>query len=338
MQIFITLDYELFFLEPAEEIDDCLIRSTQWFLNILERHNAKAVFFVDAGYLYALQRQKHLYKKLEADYNKIIDQLQLLEKQGHEIGLHIHPHWEDSFYDGEKWKMNLSRFKLADFSGSDAGKIFKKYYEVLQPFSTKKIISYRAGGWCLEPFKNIRQAMLDCGIYIDSTVYPDGYSNTATHKFDFRQYPKKEIWTFDKEPAIETRNGHFTEIPFAANRLPPTMYWKVMADRIIQKSRKTGNGQGVKPSVKEVIKKLFLKTTDAVSIDAYKSDQLLEAFKRKEKNGGNYFCVIGHPKCFTERTYENLERFLAHAKEQGHSVTSFTETFQKTPTQLIHSH
>lgn len=333
MQIFITLDYELFFLEPSEGIDDCLIHSTQRFLNILDKEKVKAVFFVDAGYLVALQRQKPLYKKLQGDYTKIVNQLLFLEAKGHEIGLHIHPHWEDSFYDGHKWIMNLNRYKLADFSKPEAEAIFKNYYNVLQPLSAKKIISYRAGGWCLEPFSHIRSAMLECGIYIDSTVYAEGYSTTATHRYDFRNYPKKEIWKFNNEPAIEDENGIFLEVPSAAQQLSPAMYWKVMADRI---RKKDCNGQGVKPSVKEVLKKLFLKTTDAVSIDAYKADQLLESFKQKEKQGGKYFCITGHPKCFTERTYENLQQFVGYAISRGHSMCSFTERFQKGSTAIYH--
>lgn len=330
MKIFISLDYELFLSTPATDIHYSLINPSQRFYNLLNKYNVKSVFFVDAGYLFALKRQKDKYKKLDDDYNKVVQQLQYFNSQKHEIGLHVHPHWEDSFFDGNKWVMDLKRYKLADFKKEEAEMIFKKYYELLQSFISEPIIAYRAGGWCLEPFSHIREAMAECGIYLDSTVYRGGYSKTATHSYNFRHYPQKDSWRFSADPSIEDPDGYFWEVPSTAYQLSPLLYWKVMLNTILKKTKGIDSGKPVKPSMKDVLNKLFLKTTHAVSIDSVKSDLLLQTFKSKEEKGDEYFSVMGHPKCFSERTYINLIHFIEYALSRGHSFSTFSESFQNT--------
>ena len=327
MKIFIILDYEVFFFKPSSDIEQSLINPTQRFHEILSKSQSKAIFFVDAGFLYALKRQSNKFEKLAKDYAAIVAQLQYLEKQGYEIGLHIHSHWEDSYYDGFQWKMNLHRYKLADFTKVEAEEIFKKYYRELQSILVHQIVSYRAGGWCIEPFNYIKDVMKDAGIYIDSTVYPDGYAKTPTHNYDFRNYPKKEMWRFTSSPAVEDKNGYFFEIQFTSQLIPPILYWKVMLHTILKKIKRADDGQGIKPSFKEVLKKLFTKSTEPVSIDGFKSRLFLKSFKTAEKKGQKYFCVIGHPKCFSEDTYKNLEIFLGYAKHHGHIISTYSKVF-----------
>ncbi len=331
MQIFITLDYELYLQEPAENIDLSLIEPTTQFLHILSEYNLKSVFFVDAGYLYALKRQKSLFPKLESDYNKLVAQIKHIQTLGHEIALHIHPHWQDCTFTGTEWKMDLTRYKLADFPKKEAAEIFKIYYAELKELVSGKIVSYRSGGWCLEPFDYIRDAMKDAGIYIDSTVYEGGYSKTDTHYFDFREYPKKEIWRFSIDPSIEDPNGEFLELPAVSHKLSPLLYWRVLFNTLKGKSSKNNTGKGVRPSFKEVCKKLLFKTLDPVSIDSYKSAMLLKTFKENEFTARRFFCVIGHPKCFTNLTYQNLHAFIRYALSKGHQFSVFREAFPVPP-------
>ena len=140
MEIFLTLDYELFLFNPGNNVDQSLIDPTNKLISMLNKHQIKAIFFVDVGYLVALSKQKDNYPKLSSDYYKIVKQLKYLESQGHELGLHIHPHWEDCYFDGNKWKIDLSRYKLADYTKLEAESIFTKYYDALQSLSIKKII------------------------------------------------------------------------------------------------------------------------------------------------------------------------------------------------------
>lgn len=326
MQLFITIDYEIFFGKPTEDIHEYLIKPTNRFIQLLNTYNIKCVVFVDAGYLYAMKRQKNIFKSLSDAYTEIVTQLQSIELMGHEIGFHIHPHWEDCYFDGIKWKMNLSRYKLADYTQQQAENIFQKYYSLLQSLLTRQIVSYRAGGWCLEPFQHIKDVMKQCGLYIDSTVYPNGYLNNQTHQFNFKQYPKKEFWRFENHPKHENANGYFYEIPFTTYLTPPSLYWSVLKNSIINKLKKNNSGEGVHSNIKSILKKLFTKTLQPVSIDALKSIWVLQTFKQHEKNQSQIFCMIGHPKCFGEDTYKNLSALIIYAKNK-HEFTTFFRAF-----------
>lgn len=329
MDIFLTLDYELFLFNPGNNVDKSLIDPTNVLIGMLNKFQIKAIFFVDVGYLIALSNQMTKYPKLASDYSKIVNQLKYLESQGHELGLHIHPHWEDCHFDGKKWHMDLSRYKLADFSQSEAEFIFTKYLTALQFLSRKKIISYRAGGWCLEPFSHIRNVMKYNGIYIDATVVPGGYQHTSTHSYDFRSYPDLSIWKFNMEPSLYDENGCFYEIPCTSHRLPQLHYWKKIINVIFRPNHKDTLGEAVKPTLKEVLRKLFLANIDAVSIDGNKSNSLLCSFKDKEHNNDPYYSVIGHPKCFDELTYLNLQSFINYVLNRGHSFKIFSDSIEK---------
>ena len=55
---------------------------------------------------------------LKKDYDLITQQIQKLSAEGHDVQLHIHPHWEDSTFDGIEWIFDTNRYKLSDFSKS----------------------------------------------------------------------------------------------------------------------------------------------------------------------------------------------------------------------------
>ena len=225
MNIYITLDYELFFGKNSGNLNQCIINPTNKLITILNKYNIKATFFVDVGYIVKLQEYKKQYPNLEKDYQLISNQIKDLAKNGHGIELHIHPHWEDTSYDGKKWRFNTTRYKLTDFNENEILDIVTKYKNVLETISEKTITTYRAGGWSIQPFKNIGKALAKNNIFIDSTVYPKGYYNSKSQSFDFRKSPStKTIWNFSKDPAIEDKNGVFTEIPISSIKVSPLFF------------------------------------------------------------------------------------------------------------------
>lgn len=326
MNIYLTLDYEPYLQKPGDDIYTTLIFPTNKFHDILFKYNCKSILFVDAGFLIALDRQKNQYTKISNDFNLIQAQLLHLISQGHEIGLHIHPHWEDCYFDGSIWNMNLKKYKLADFSKKNAADLFLKYFHFLSNIlPSTKIISFRAGGWCLEPFNYIRDAMIECGIFIDSSVFFGGYKKNKTHNYDYRNYPSKDIWKFSVDPSMEDVNGSFIEIPFTTNRIYPTVYWRMFFKKIFDTLDNKNNGFGVQPTLYEVFEKLFLSSIHAVSMDSFKSTLLIPTLKSSLENKRNNFCIIGHPKCFTDLTYINLDFFLEYAIASGNTINTFSQ-------------
>jgi hypothetical protein len=329
MKIIISLDYEIYFKKNDVNSNNQLINNTNKLISLLEKNNIKSTFFVDAGYLHALDRQRYRYTNLKDDYLNIIHQIMQLEKTNNEIGLHIHPHWEDTYFFNGKWEMQLDRYKLSDYKQKDVEIIFNKYYNQLQKIVKNDIISYRAGGWCIEPFSLIKNHLKNNGIKLEATVFRGGYCSTKTHSYDFRGYPKKEFWRFSDTPKKEDHNGPFLEIPSTTSYIPNYQYWKIAIDKIFKINGGNQNGEGIKPGLKEIARRIIVGNTVPVSLDRFKSAVLLKTFKENEKSNNSYFSIIGHPKSIDENSLKDLKHFIEYALGNGHTFTTYSEEFNK---------
>ena len=189
MNIFITLDYELFFGPQSGSVEHCMIQPTNDLLKILDPYNIKISFFVDSGYLLALEKFKTRFPELEEDYVAISNQIKKLTDEGHGIELHIHPHWEDSYYHKNKWVFDTSRYKLADFNEKEILAIVSQHCEILGRMTGRAPVAYRAGGWSIQPFEPIGKALRKNNILLDSTAYSGGYFQSPNQVFDFRGPP-----------------------------------------------------------------------------------------------------------------------------------------------------
>src|SRR5690625_1900952 len=185
MNIFVTLDYELFFGKSGS-VEHCLIKPTDRLLKIADAFNIKLIFFVDVGYLVKLKELKKKSPQLRNDYEKVKEHIQRFVKNGHSAELHIHSHWEDSYFENNEWVFNTARYKLNDFTKPEARAIVSRYTQVLEEVTGKKPIAYRAGGWSVQPFEHIKDALAEQNIFIDSSVFPQGHHNSENQNFDFR--------------------------------------------------------------------------------------------------------------------------------------------------------
>ena len=323
MNIYITLDYELFFGTKSGSVDNCIIEPTKALLKIAEPYNIKFVFFVDVGYLVKLEEHKEQFPELQKDYLKVTHQIKHLAEKGHGIELHIHPHWEDSYYDGNDWIFNVSRYKFADFSLDEIKKIVSLYTSTLTRISGKAPKAYRAGGWSAQPFNNIGKALKANDIYIDSTVFPGGYYESANQCYDFRNVQQyNTCYHFSEDLTIMQPEGYFKEIPISSYKLSPIFFWKFVYHKLRKQNKHQafGDGQAISKTKKDTIKLLSKPSVSVVSIDGYKSSYLEKAYNAYRKNTddkGN-FVIIGHPKAITPYSLERFSDFLKSTNREPH--------------------
>lgn len=328
MNIFITLDYELYFGPESGTPEKCILEPTTALLELVRPYGIKFTAFVDSGYLYALERQLEDYPELKKHYEQVSHQIRMLAAAGHGIELHVHPHWEDTFFDGEQWRMNTSRYKLADFPESEVSDIVTRYNTVLKSISGRAPVAYRAGGWCVQPFPPIGRALKKNGIHIDSSVYPKGYYKSNNQAFDFRGAPHYETqYSFSADPAKIDPEGSFVEIPISSYRVSPFFFWNFALKRLRSEPEHTsmGDGSAVPMSKKELIRYLTRPSNSVISMDGLKAGFLERSFgkyKEATANKGN-FVIIGHPKAFTPFSLKVFEKFVRqHSKE--HSFCTYT--------------
>ena len=317
MRTLITLDYEIFFGPRTGTLSRSLLEPTKALVDVANKHRARCVFFVDAGYILRLREEMRRHRELRGDYDAVCRQVEDLAHDGHEVQLHIHPHWEDSRWTSSGWRMDTSRYALHSFAPHEINDIVSRYTHVLRDIAgPQAAYAYRAGGWVIQPFMKLRRPLAQAGITIDSTVYAGGRSEGAVQPFNFEDAPAKSRWRFDADPLIEVEDGEFLEVPIASQRLHPDFFWRfAMAKKMGGKRHKAfGDGAPIAMEKGDMLRKLFRPTTSVVSIDGYKSSFLKKAADDYRARNLEDFVVIGHPKALSPYSLERLDDFLASGK------------------------
>ncbi|MCW8857307.1 MAG: polysaccharide deacetylase family protein [Kangiella sp.] len=322
MKIFLTLDYELFFGHESGSAEACILRPTKHLLKVLDKVEAKATFFVDVGYI---SRADELDCDQDA-VSKVKLQIQELEAAGHDIQLHIHPHWEKSHWRNGAWDFELDFYKLSDFSKAEAHSIVKKYTDKLNSITKSKAIAYRAGGWCIQPFNHFSDALYESGIRVDSTIYKDGLNLSKVQGFNFRNSPNLAYWKFGDDPLTPEDNGRFIELPISSSNVSPLFFWKFALVKKIGgiKHHSFGDGSAAPMSKFQLKRLLTQRSRTVASIDGYKSS-LLNKFRNdcdKQFGSKANLVLIGHPKSLTPYSLKKLDTFLSNHSNDNYVTIS----------------
>lgn len=312
-QVLLSLDYELFFGSQTGSVENCLIRPTNTLAEIAQQHKVFLSLFIDALYLQRLSEEANRHHCLQRDYDEIRQQIVSLKEAGHDIQLHLHPHWIDSSYDGNHWQLNTTRYKLHDFSPTEIGKLVACGKKVLTDLVGDTVFAFRAGGWCLQPFKQIAPALRENDIWLDSTVFPRGISDDQDRWFDFSSAPLKDFWQFTIDPNKEEQVGTFVELPISAMRMTPSIFWRMALNRkfMSKASHKPyGEGSSLPYGTRYYFKRLTRSTISVASIDGLKAGLLGKAFLHNQSMGKQLFHAMGHPKAVTDYSLKQLRMFL----------------------------
>lgn len=324
MKFLLGLDYELFFGSRTGSVQACLIKPIDELLNVTDRYDVKLSLFVDAGYILRAAEQATTHPVLQNEVDLIKQQLSQLANEGHDIQLHVHPHWVDSHFDGTQWHIDTRRYRLHDFEASDIQRIVRQQTDLLAEISGKPVFAYRAGGWCIQPFTAIKQALQDAGIWLDSTVYPAGVSNDSVRGYDFSDASYKPQWRFSDDPVEEQEHGHFVELPISACKLYPDFFWKMaIAKKLMGNEHKPfGDGKTMIADSGYYLSRLTRPTSSVASIDGLKAGTLSRALKQNRNWGNNeIFNAMGHPKSLTPYSIRKVDEFLAKHHHELEPVT-----------------
>lgn len=322
----ITFDYELFFGAKSGTVQKCMIEPTEELLRLAADKKVKFVFFIDAGFLAASERYSSD-RSVAADLKKVADQLRRIVDQGHEIGLHVHPHWEDTTFEGGEWKIDTRRYKLADFSEQEANSLLRSYHSLLSQVSGAQIVSYRAGGWCIQPFSAIGQTLHELGIKYDSSVYPGGVHRHTAHSYDFSSAPNKAQWKFEDNECVEIEKGSFTEFPITPDKISPLfyydLYWKMKTKP--SEFKPVGDGSWLKDQ-KKVYQQFYKVTNHFACCDGYFASRLNGILGNTIDNKLNRMVVLGHPKSMAPCSFKLLADFIEQCRKKSIQIEKFDES------------
>lgn len=220
-------DYELYFGENYLSEREVLIEPTEHILRAFEEEGIPMTLFADVA---SVWRYHSL--KVKSDYILLFEeQLRQAIRQGHDVQLHLHPHWMTSKFDGKRWEMDESKFKLSDLgyggrkvqSLESADELIirgKEYLErLLRPVDPSyQCIAFRAGGYGIQPNdKELIGALLSAGFKIDSSIVPGMFFKSNVNQIDFRRVPSKLIYRIGTRYGIDQEDSQgIFEIPIAA--------------------------------------------------------------------------------------------------------------------------
>lgn len=314
-KIVLTFDYELFLGRNSGTVENCLIAPTREILRLIRQHSATAIFFVDATYLNRIEASD------KPSYARVAAQIEEMISSGCEVGFHLHPHWLDAVRAGaDSWSLeNVSKYRLHALDAIELRRVFGESLASLARAVSRadgsyRINTFRAGGWCLQPFSALRSSFEEFGIECDFSVTPGLYKNSQpAHFYDYRSAPKnRSAWRFTDDPCIPQDGGKFIEVPVTAFRA--TLASLVANNLRIRGQKIFGDGQGVGGGRwQELARRVFAaERIRQLTLDMCSRELLEKSLRNTEGRAVRVFA--SHPKIFSATSLGNLDFLLRQYK------------------------
>ena len=330
MNIYLTLDYELFLGANTGTPENCLIRPMEALCDAVEEYGVHFTLFVDAAYLLRLTQLMPNSKQLQHDYNLVSANIISLQKRGHDIQLHFHPQWLYSEWndDSKEWQLDYTHYKLSDMDRAFAFESFSSAKALLESIIEKKVVAFRAGGYCLESFGDYIDLFRDNGILIDSSVVLGRYNLAGLHYYDYRQIkPKRQVYHFNASVREEIEDGVFSEYPLSFCKWNPFYYHFKMKPlkRTYSSTISYGDGSSIghlERKNNQVNKRnkvmLFLSPNTATAGSSGSASVFMnEYYKYAVKHKWTDLVIIGHPKEETDCSIKNLKNFIGKVYKEA---------------------
>lgn len=325
----LTFDYELFLGKNYLTEKEILFEPTAKLAGMMSAESVSATFFADICSV--IQYQKMGIKEYVTEFEK---QLQELYSSGHDVQLHIHPHWLKSVYADGEWKFDYKSYRIHSFGfkpgeEDNACDILQAGIERLdillnQVDNKYQCIAYRAGGFALQPHKELVNALFDSGIRVDSSIAPHLSSDSKTNFYNYESKCIHGNWWVSSahewwEDAPQDNKALY-EIPIATENKNPFIFGLRRAFKPDMIKLSLGQMKGSYVNLEDgksrrinILK--YLSGYNAISLDAYQAgflyEQILRYYKKHECEKKDIFAaVIGHPKLVTDAYVQNVRNFI----------------------------
>jgi len=159
-----TGDPRVMMFEPARKL-----------LDLCDRYGARYTFFAEVMQQFAMMNSSRAeHRDWAREWEGI---LQDAVRRGHDVQLHLHPQWIGARFEEGRWRLDFSKWSIAELSGAEIYELLdrgKRYLEsLLRPVKADfEIVAFRAGGWLAQPSGNLVAALRRAGITADCSVVP----------------------------------------------------------------------------------------------------------------------------------------------------------------------
>ena len=323
-KIILTFDYELSLGIDSGTPAKCIIEPADIILELLAKHDANGIFFIDATYLLTLAKKK------DKDLNLIKDNIKKIIKSGNDIGLHLHPQWLDAYkLENGRWSFKtFERYRLHSLDIDELNDLFKKAKKVLDDIvheerKNYQIECFRAGGWSIQPFSILKDIFEKNKFKFDFSVNPGLYSQKESYAFyDFRKaMHSSSYWYFDYDVCKSIPDGNFIEIPVTTLKIRK-LFLLINYYFFKKKEKEINDGKYInnKKSKKNIFLKLFAlfkifnHVYTSVSVDGLHFNLFKKLLKKIGKSNFEFSTFVCHPKKLSESSFKNIEYLIENYK------------------------
>ncbi|MEG3639495.1 hypothetical protein [Magnetococcus sp. PR-3] len=243
IELYLSADYELYFARNRLPEAEVLIPPTQQLMAQCEAVHAPLTLFCDVACLMRYQQWGEL------DFVRAVEQqLQEAIRRGHDVQLHLHPHWFRTQRDDQGgYQFAPEDYLLGSYEPDPAQQPAqfdqmigqgKAYLETLLQGvdSHYQCNSFRGGGYGLQPgTEALFTALQKHGVVVDSSVVPGYYLKTAVHRVDFREMVGRSNQWFGPEHGLSSsapKGGGLFEVPIGAANLPDVPSWNAWPEAL----------------------------------------------------------------------------------------------------------
>jgi len=336
LRLFLTFDHELPLGSLKTSYNKALFDPTERLLELANRKSITVTLFTDilSGIRF------HEWDRI-GFYEPYQNQLQHAVSQGHDVQLHLHPHWLTSGYENGL-VIPSHDYSLANFEHGkeiNIGEIVKMGVNTLEGICRKanpsyKVLAYRAGGYNIEPAsKEIFSQLAQNGIRFDSSVVLKYYFVSSLSLVDFRKTPAMPNWFIGSDGNFRqaAESGIF-EIPVAAIpktpfEIPTRFKLKRYAHRAPE-SHGTMIHEGKPGSRVQQLRMLFSSRMLTFDNHTLSAEYLMRILVYNVRNFSGSATVnlatCSHPKTMGNYSFELLERFIDMARAKYSDIDFIT--------------
>jgi len=350
----ISFDYEIFLGRNFGDASWVLFEPTRKILDLCKQLDFSVTFFADVCSVWA-----HRKYGFDAYADNFEAQLREMVTYGHDVGLHIHPHWLSSVYENGEWQVSTEQMYLHELGfgahKNSADEIVFKSLNYLNDLLNAvdpqyRCTAFRAAGLALQPQeKELIRVLLDAGILIDSSIAKNLKLNMDIVSIDYSNVPKNANWFMAPETGIEKENSEgVLEIPIGTFQISR----RERISFLIRRALSIGKLRGMTLSRTSKQSRLanihslaqvnlryilsnpyFILSCDTKGMTLELLLKGFDYYLGLHDDNQIYLSMINHPKLMFDEEIELLGRFVEAIREKYPQETIF-QTFRQASKEL----
>jgi hypothetical protein len=185
----LTHDWELRG-DGSGDIEQIQFAPLRTLLEIYRKFNARTTFLPDLMQQLRFRALAANHPDLEIIADSWDDHVRESFQQGHDIQLHLHPHWLNARYENARWRLD-GDWSILNYNRDTAAAMLangKQYLEnLLQPIdSSYCCLAFRAGALAAAPSDHLFKSLAGLGIQLDVSITGGLLINNQSLQLDYR--------------------------------------------------------------------------------------------------------------------------------------------------------